>query len=184
MKKKALFLDRDGVINIEKKYVFKIKDFEFVEGIFEVLHHFQKEGYVLIIITNQAGIGRGYYTEDDFRIVNDWMLKQFEVNGIFITKVYYCPYHPEFGLGSYKKNAFCRKPKPGMILDAKKEFNLDLSKSILIGDKESDIEAGVGAGINTNVLIVSSNKQNLQESRASIVINNIKDLIKIFPSIL
>src|SRR4051794_27604058 len=118
MKNRALFLDRDGVINIDKNYVYKIEDFEFVDGVFEVLHYFQTIGYLLIVITNQAGIARRYYSEHDFHVLNTWMLKQFEMKGICISKVYYCPYHAKYGIGEYKKNAFCRKPNPGMILKA------------------------------------------------------------------
>lgn len=177
MMKKALFLDRDGVINREKNYVFRIRDFEFMEGIFEVLQHFQSLGYLLIVITNQAGIGRGYYSESDFCLINNWMLRQFKIHKIYISKVYYCPYHPTFGLGKYKKDAFCRKPNPGMILEAKNEFNIDLSKSILIGDKISDIEAGINSGIKTNVLIQNSETILTQSIKATILIESLKDLL-------
>ena len=177
MKMKALFLDRDGVINVDKSYVYKIRDFEFIDGIFKVLYHFQTMGYVLLIITNQAGIARGYYKESDLHLLNKWMTQQFKRKGICISKVYYCPYHPEYGQGEYKKDSYCRKPKPGMILQAKKEFNLDLLKSILIGDKESDIMAGKNAGINTNILVNSNNNNLVADSNADIIINNIKELL-------
>lgn len=176
MKNKALFLDRDGVINVDKNYVHKIEDFEFTEGIFEVLKHFQALGYLLIIITNQAGIGRGYYTESQFFTLTNWMINEFKKRGITISKVYYSPYHPQFGIGIYKKDSFCRKPKPGMILIAQKEFNIDLSQSILVGDKETDIEAGINAGIPVNILV---NKQQSLETNATIVISEINDLIKV-----
>ena len=146
---KAVFLDRDGIINVDKGYVYKIEDFHFMDGIFDRLKDYQKQGYLLIIITNQAGIGRGYYTEEDFHILNEWMLNEFEIRGIHITKVYYCPYHPIHGVGTYKIDSYDRKPNPGMILKAEKEFNIDLSESILIGDKETDLEAGRRAGVFT-----------------------------------
>lgn len=174
MMNKALFLDRDGVINIEKHYLYKIEDFEFVEGIFEVLKHFQDNRYLLIIITNQAGIGRGYYTEKDFNTLNNWMLEELKKRDILITKVYYCPYHPEHGVGQYKKDSFDRKPNPGMILKAKKEFNIDLSKSILIGDKESDIEAGINAGINKNIFLEGYYKS--YKTKANIIFSNVNDI--------
>jgi len=104
------------------------------------------KGYLLFIITNQAGIARGYYTEEQFHVLIDWMIKQFENQGVLIKKVYLCPYHPDFTGGCE-----CRKPNPGMILQAAKEFDIDLSESILIGDKESDIEAGERAGVKTNI---------------------------------
>lgn len=144
---KAMFLDRDGVINIDKGYVYKIEDFEFIDGIIEILREYQEKGYLLIIITNQAGIARGYYTEDDYLVLNRWMIDKLQGQGINITKVYYCPHHPEHGIGKYKKDCNCRKPKPGMIQKAVRDFNIDLSNSILIGDKASDVEAGIKAGI-------------------------------------
>ena len=143
---KAVFLDRDGVVNVEKNYVYKIEDFEFMPGIFDVCKKYQQEGYLLFIITNQAGIARGYYTEEQFRILTDFMIKQFEKQGILIKKVYFCPHHPDF-----TGECECRKPNPGMILQAAKEFDIDLSESILIGDKESDIEAGERAGMKMNI---------------------------------
>lgn len=174
MKNKALFLDRDGVINVEKNYVHKIEDFEFIEGIFEILKFFQDQGFLLFIITNQAGIGRGYYTEHDFQILNNWMLDQFKNNGINITKVYYCPYHPEFGIGEYKRDSFCRKPNPGMIFKAKEEYDIDLSQSLLIGDKESDIEAGLNANVRTTILFQKSSEG--RKSKASVCIKDLREL--------
>lgn len=149
---KAVFLDRDGIVNIEKNYVYKIEDFEFMPGIFDLCRKYQQEGYLLFIITNQAGIARGYYTEEQYLILTDWMIKQFEEQGILITKVYFCPHHPDF-----TGECECRKPNPGMILQAAKEFDIALSDSILIGDKESDIEAGERAGIGANLKIKNTN---------------------------
>ncbi|MCS1394251.1 HAD family hydrolase [Lysinibacillus boronitolerans] len=150
---KALFLDRDGVINVEKNYVFKIEDFEFIEGIFELIKTFQDKGYLIIVITNQAGIGRGYYTEEDFHKLNDWMIEQFKQRGITITDVYYCPYHPTHGIGEYLKDSYDRKPNPGMILKASERYSIDLKQSVLIGDKDTDIKAGQAAGIPKNLKI-------------------------------
>ena len=152
MKNKALFLDRDGVINIEKNYVHQIKDFDFVEGIFDLCRKFQNKGYIIVIITNQAGIARGYYTLDDYNILTSWMLKEFEEQKIIISNVYHCPHHPDFS-----GKCLCRKPNTKMLNDAKNEFNLDFKKSILIGDKLSDIECGKNAGIGTNILIHPNN---------------------------
>jgi D-glycero-D-manno-heptose 1,7-bisphosphate phosphatase len=147
-KNKALFLDRDGTINIEKNYVYRIEDFEFIPGIFELILSFQKKGYLIFIVTNQAGIARGYYSENDYSLLTAWMINQFKINNIEISKVYYCPHHPEIS-----GECECRKPKPGMILQAITEFNINPNKSILIGDKKSDILAGKKAGIAKNYFI-------------------------------
>lgn len=177
--KKALFLDRDGVINEEKNYVHRIEDFVVIEGIVDVLKHFQGKGYLITIITNQAGIGRGYYTEQDFQILNDWMLNLFLEKGVKITKVYFCPHHPEHGIGMYKQNSFFRKPNPGMILQAQRELQIDMEQSILVGDKESDIQAGISAGIKHNVLLTKGESANIS-SRAAYIINDIRELKCIF----
>ncbi|MBD1394638.1 D-glycero-beta-D-manno-heptose 1,7-bisphosphate 7-phosphatase [Mucilaginibacter glaciei] len=153
--KKALFLDRDGVINIDKNYVYKISDFEFVDGIFDLCRKFQNDGYLIIVITNQAGIARGYYTTNDFKKLTAWMTEQFKVEGVMIDNVYFCPHHPDFNIG-----CDCRKPNPGMILDAVRDFDIDLSLSLLIGDKQSDLDAGSNAGIKK--LILTKKDQSLR----------------------
>lgn len=147
-KLKALFLDRDGTINIEKNYVYKIDDFTFQPGIFELVRKYQDDGFLIFIITNQSGIARGYFTEKDFHILNDWMLEEFNTNGIKISHVYYCPHHPEI-----TGNCNCRKPFPGMILQAIKQYNISAVNSVLIGDKKRDILAGQNAGIGKNLYI-------------------------------
>lgn len=177
MLNKALFLDRDGVINVEKNYVYRIEDFEFVDGIFHILNFFQKKGYLLVIITNQAGIGRGFYSEEDFFILNNWMLYELSQRGININKVYFCPYHPIYGVGHYKKDSYDRKPSPGMIIKAKKEFNIDLNKSILIGDKESDILAGINAGVG-KLFLYGENPDAAKEGVEAI--SNLNEIIKLY----
>lgn len=139
---KALFIDRDGVINVDRNHVIRKEDFEFNEEIFEFCRKFANAGYLLIVITNQAGIAKGLYTIDDFLELTSWMNDQFLKNGIIITKVYFCPHHPD--ISGYCE---CRKPAPGMILQAVREYNLDILKCIVIGDKESDLQAGRNAGI-------------------------------------
>lgn len=176
---KALFLDRDGVINVEKNYVYKIEDFEFIEGVFDTLKFFKDNGYLLVIITNQAGIGRGYYSEQDFQVLNQWMLNEFKKHDIFIDKVYHCPFHPTEGIGDYKNDSFNRKPNPGMLLEAKMDLNIDFENSILIGDKESDIEAGIRANIKTTCII---NELQSIKSNANYVIQHITQLVDIAKS--
>jgi D-glycero-D-manno-heptose 1,7-bisphosphate phosphatase len=153
-KNKALFLDRDGTINVEKNYACKVEDFEFIDGIFDLIRFYQENEYLIFIVTNQAGIARGFYSENDFQKLTEWMLDQFTAKGIKISKVYHCPHHPDF-----TGECDCRKPKPGMILQAIREFNLDPGKSILIGDKKSDILAGINAGIAENYFIQEILKQ-------------------------
>jgi D-glycero-D-manno-heptose 1,7-bisphosphate phosphatase len=152
--RKALFLDRDGVINVEKNYVYRIEDFEFIPGIFELCTLAQQLGYRLVVITNQAGIARGLYSEADFQHLTDWMLGEFQSRGIMIDRVYHCPYHPTAGVGEYRRDSFHRKPNPGMILDARDALGLDLSRSVLVGDKDSDIEAGIAAGIQHKIKLL------------------------------
>jgi D-glycero-D-manno-heptose 1,7-bisphosphate phosphatase len=153
----ALFLDRDGVINVDHAYVHKKDDFEFIEGIFDLCRKAKQRGYLIIVVTNQAGIGRGYYSEKDFVRLTDWMKQVFLSEEVEINHVYHCPYHPQHGIGTFKKDAECRKPNPGMILKACGDFNIDLESSILIGDKASDIKAGKNAGITKNLLFISAN---------------------------
>lgn len=148
----ALFLDRDGVINIDKGYVHTPEATEFVEGIFELVRHANQQGYKVIIITNQAGIGRGYYTEEDFHKYMDWMRGEFDKEDAHIDAVYFCPHHATHGIGQYKTTCTHRKPAPGMILQAAKEHNIDLTRSIMLGDKESDMQAAEAAKIGKAVL--------------------------------
>lgn len=152
---RALFLDRDGVINQNHGYVHKREDFDFIECIFDVGRHAHAHNYKLVVITNQAGIGRGYYSENQFHQLTDWMCQQFSSVGAPITRVYFSPYHPTAGLGRYRKDDYSRKPHPGMILQAQEDLSLDLKRSVLIGDKVSDIQAGVAAGVGTILLFAS-----------------------------
>lgn len=135
---KAVFLDRDGTINKEKHYLYKIDDFEFLPRVIEGLRVLQEAGYLLIIITNQSGIGRGYYTENDFHKLNNWMIDKLKEYGINITDVYYCPHLPDAPVEVYRKECNCRKPKLGLFEKAIADYDIDLSKSYAIGDKIRD----------------------------------------------
>jgi len=143
---KALFIDRDGIINVDHGYVYAIKDFEFSEGIFELLRLFIDAEYKLFIVTNQSGIGRGYYSEPDFHRLTKWMLEELEKRRIKIEKVLYCPHSPE-------NHCHCRKPDTGMIEEALLSYPLDLKHSWMIGDKASDIELAANAGIDNTIYI-------------------------------
>jgi len=150
---KALFLDRDGVINVERGYVHRREAFCFQAGIFDLCRAAQMLGYLLLVVTNQAGIARGYYTESDFLELTEWMIREFAARGVDIAHVYYCPYHPIHGIGAYQYDSPDRKPKPGMILRARADFGLDLASSVLVGDKSSDIAAADAAGVGTKILL-------------------------------
>lgn len=135
---KALFLDRDGIINEDTKYLHKAEDVVFIDGIFELCRTAQQKGYILIVVTNQAGIARGYFTEKDVLTLHEWMKKQFAEKGIQIRAFYYSPYHPSGVIEQYKKDSDCRKPKPGLFIQAVKDHNIDINQSLMVGDKQSD----------------------------------------------
>lgn len=147
--RRALFLDKDGVINVDHGYVSTPERTDFIGGIFELCQAATKYGYLNVVVTNQAGIARNYYTEQAFLAYMDWVRSEFRKRGAQVDAVYYCPHHPVRGIGEYLRDCSCRKPKPGMILAAQRELGIDLAGSILVGDKTSDIEAGKAAGVAT-----------------------------------
>lgn len=136
---KAIFLDRDGVINVDKGYVYKIEDFEYVEGAIENLLKYQEQGYLLIIITNQSGIARGYFTEEQYLALEQWMLSDLKSKGITIAACYYCPHLPDAVVPRYRCICDCRKPGTALFYRAAKDYDIDFSQSIAIGDKERDL---------------------------------------------
>jgi D-glycero-D-manno-heptose 1,7-bisphosphate phosphatase len=163
----ALFLDRDGVINVDYAYVHRKEDFHFVDGIFDLCREAKRLGYRVFVITNQAGIGRGYYTEQDFHDLTAWMQTRLREEGAEADAVYFSPYHPEHGIGAYKKESECRKPGPGMLRQAAAEFEIDFARSVLVGDKYSDVQAGVAAGVGCNLLFAQDGEA-VPEQRAGI----------------
>ena len=169
---KTIFLDRDGVVNKEKKYLFKIKDFEFITGIFSSCQYFNRLGYEIIIVTNQSGISRDYYSEGDYKIITNWMVEQFKDNNINILDVFHCPHSPEFDCN-------CRKPKPGMFIEAKNKHGIDMEKSWMIGDSERDIQAANLAGIKKTIMVRSGHKINESKSDAMYFLDSIYQANKI-----
>ena len=172
---KTIFLDRDGVINKDTGYLFKIADFEFIEGIFDACLYFHHLGYKIIIISNQSGIGRGYYNENDYHKLTKWMLGQFNKNSIKILDTFYCPHSPDLFCE-------CRKPKPGMFLEAKNKYNIDMNNSWMIGDKEVDIKAANLAGITNTILVRSGHLIDEFNSKSRYITDSIKqasELIKL-----
>lgn len=150
---RALFLDRDGVVNKELSYLFMPSQVEFVPGIFELCQLVQGQDFKLIIITNQAGIARQLYTEADFHALMDWIIAQFATRGVEIDSYYYCPHHPQADLEKYRRDCPNRKPKPGMLLQAARERSIDLSRSVLVGDRCTDMAAGIAAGVGDLLLL-------------------------------
>lgn len=153
MMRPAAFLDRDGVINVDRDYVYRIEDFEFIPGVFEGAAKLQSLGFALVVVTNQSGIGRGLYTEDDLRALNRWMCGQFEQRGIRIDGVFHCPHHPTDARGPYRRVCDCRKPAPGLLLRAARECDLDLTRSAMFGDRESDLESAAAARVPLRFLL-------------------------------
>ena len=178
-KNRALFLDRDGVINKDTHFLYKIDEVIFVDGIFDLCLSAQQRGYIIVIITNQSGIARGYYTEKDYKILMRWMNVQFVEQGITVTDTFYCPHHPTSGLRGYKKKCNCRKPSPGMIISAMNKYNIDLQASLFVGDRVSDMFSAQAACVGQKILFRASN--NFDSSDVNIadkVIDNLTDAIK------
>ncbi|MCA3159496.1 MAG: HAD family hydrolase [Burkholderiales bacterium] len=171
----ALILDRDGVINEDRGYVYRKEDMHFIDGIFDLGRAARDLGMRLVVVTNQAGIGRLYYSEDAFQALSAWMCEEFIREGILIDRVYHCPYHPVHGIGTYRKASFDRKPNPGMILAAQRDFALDLVASVFVGDRESDIEAGARAGVGATVLFDPAG--NGLVSACSVRVSALRDVI-------
>lgn len=152
---KALFLDRDGIVNVDHGYVYQPDQFDFVTGIFELCQRFQAAEYAIVIVTNQSGIGRGLYSEAEFDHLTEWMKSEFDKHAVLISGVYYCPHHPTKAQADFLRDCQCRKPKPGMLFQAARELALDLEKSVMIGDRLSDMVAAEKAGIPRRILIES-----------------------------
>ncbi len=152
----ALFLDRDGTLNVDRGYLSKKEDLEFYPGIFRALREIRKAGYLLIVVTNQSGIARGYYTENDYRKLNSYFLEKLNNEGVIIDRVYHCPHHPD-------DDCYCRKPNPGMVLTALNELNIDEEESFIIGDKANDIKLGKRLGIKTGMVMTGEGKDQIKE---------------------
>ncbi|WP_335938271.1 D-glycero-beta-D-manno-heptose 1,7-bisphosphate 7-phosphatase [Fusobacterium polymorphum] len=178
--KKAIFLDRDGTINVEKDYIYKSEDLVFEEGSIEALKTFKNLGYILIVISNQSGIARGYFTEEDLNIFNNNMNEILKRNGIEITEFYCCPHHPD-GIGEYKKVCECRKPNNKMIEDAIKKYNIAREKSYMIGDKTSDIGAGLKSNLKTVLVKTGYGLKDMEkiDKNETLVCENLKDFSEI-----
>ncbi len=150
---RALFLDRDGVLNEEVGYLYRPEDVRWVKGAFSLCRTAMELGYKLIVVTNQSGIARGMYSEADFHSLMEWMGAELEREQVRIDGVYFCPYHPEHGVGEYRRDHEDRKPGPGMLLRAAREHGLDLAQSVMVGDRCSDVAAANAAGVRKTFLL-------------------------------
>jgi len=177
---KAIFLDRDGTINVEKDYIYKSEDLVFEEGTIEALKTFKNLGYILIVVSNQSGIARGYFTEKDLNIFNNNMNEILKKNGVEITEFYCCPHHPD-GIGEYKKVCECRKPNNKMIEEAIKKYSIDREKSYMIGDKTSDIGAGLKSNLKTVLVKTGYGLKDMEkiDKNETLICENLKDFSEI-----
>ena len=176
---KAAFLDRDGVINVDYGYVHKKEDFVFIEGVFEALKLLNSSNYKIIIITNQAGIAKGIFSEQDYLSLTNWYLNCLKKKNIEILDVFFCPFHIDGILEEYRLNSSDRKPKSGMFLKAIEKYGIDITKSFTVGDKITDIRASLGAGIISNYLIKED--ENLSDKTINLsVAANLNEAVKDF----
>lgn len=177
--KKAIFLDRDGTLNVDYGYVHDIDHFKFIEGAIDALRELQAMGYALVVVTNQSGIARGYFSEAEFLQLMEWFDWSLAEQGVELDGIYYCPHHPE-GKGEFREDCDCRKPKPGMLLQAMKELKIDPAQSVMVGDKIEDMKAGLGAKVKTNVLVRSGKTVTDEaEALADYVLDSIADLPRV-----
>jgi D-glycero-D-manno-heptose 1,7-bisphosphate phosphatase len=175
---KAVFVDRDGTINVEKGHVHKIEDFELIPGSVEALKLLTQHGIKIYIITNQAGIAKGYYTEADFYKLTDFMTDQFHKKGIKLEKVLYCPHHPEGIIPEYSINCNCRKPDIGLVNNILKQEGFQPSEVALIGDKNSDIEVGHKLGIRTYLVLTGYGLEHQVNTKATYIKKNICEAVQ------
>ena len=158
IRRRAAFLDRDGVINHDHGYVVRREDFQFIDGVLDAAAELTRRGYVLVVASNQSGIGRGLYSERDFHALSGWMREQFAAAGAPLAGVYFCPHHPTDAIGAFRIDCACRKPGPGMLLDAARDLGLDLASSILFGDRGTDMAAARAAGVPARVLLATDGR--------------------------
>jgi D-glycero-D-manno-heptose 1,7-bisphosphate phosphatase len=183
MQSSALFLDRDGVINVDRGYIHRPDQFEFVPGIFELARFWTNElRRLIVVVSNQSGIGRGYFDECAYEDLTRWMCDRFEAEYTAIARVYHCPYHPLHGVGEYRRDHPWRKPHPGMILRAVSDLGLDPARSAILGDKMSDIEAGAAAGIGLRILVASHDAKESEGAPPHEVVANLSEALVLLRS--
>ncbi|MBN2521820.1 MAG: D-glycero-beta-D-manno-heptose 1,7-bisphosphate 7-phosphatase [Bacteroidales bacterium] len=174
---KAVFLDRDGTINHDTGHLHKPEELMLIQGAIEAIKEIRNKGFIVIVVTNQAGIAKGLYTEDDVNELHGYINQKLKLAGAAIDAFYYCPHHPGALIEKYRIECECRKPKPGMLLKAIEELKINPHCSFMIGDKESDMLAGKNAGIAHNLLVRSGCKTDEINTVADGIYDNLKDLV-------
>lgn len=173
----AIFLDRDGTMNVDHGYVHESDNFQFIDGVIDAMRELKKMGYALVVVTNQSGIARGIFTEDTFMHLTEWMDWSLADREVDLDGIYYCPHHPEGTVEEYRQECHCRKPQPGMLLSAQEELNIDMAASYMVGDKIDDMLAGQAAGVGIKVLVRSGKPVTEEgENAADWVIDSLADL--------
>ncbi|KAA8997593.1 D-glycero-beta-D-manno-heptose 1,7-bisphosphate 7-phosphatase [Affinibrenneria salicis] len=173
----AIFLDRDGTINVDHGYVHEIDQFQFIDGVIDALRELKDMGFALVLVTNQSGIARGLFTEEQFMRLTEWMDWSLADREVDLDGIYFCPHHPDAALEEYRQTCDCRKPEPGMFLAAKQEMNIDMAASYMVGDKPEDMQAAIAAGVGTRVLVRTGKPVTESgEALADWVIDSLADL--------
>ncbi|UJF19753.1 D-glycero-beta-D-manno-heptose 1,7-bisphosphate 7-phosphatase [Vibrio sp. SS-MA-C1-2] len=177
MSNPAIFIDRDGVINVDHGYVHTVDQFEYIDGVFEACKKLKEMGYLLVLVTNQSGIARGMFTEDQFMTLTEWMDWNFADKGVDFDGIYYCPHHPDGSVAQYSQTCDCRKPNPGMLLSAQSFLDIDMDKSVMIGDKADDMRAAQAANVGTRILVRTGKAVTEEgEALATAVVDSIVDV--------
>lgn len=173
----AIFLDRDGTLNVDHGYVHEIDDFQFIEGVIEACLQLKEMGFALVLVTNQSGIARGKFTEAQFLRLTEWMDWSLADRGVDLDGIYFCPHHPEGTVEAFTQVCECRKPLPGMFITAKDELNIDMAASYMVGDKIEDIQAAAAAGVGHKILVKSGKPVTAEgEALADCVLTSLAEL--------
>nr|WP_155106891.1 D-glycero-beta-D-manno-heptose 1,7-bisphosphate 7-phosphatase [Intestinirhabdus alba] len=173
----AVFLDRDGTINVDRGYVHEIDEFEFIEGVIDAMRELKKMGYALVVVTNQSGIARGKFTEAQFETLTEWMDWSLADRDVDLDGIYYCPHHPQGSVETFRQVCDCRKPHPGMLISARDFLHIDMAASFMVGDKLEDMQAAGAANVGTKVLVRTGKPVTPEaEQAADWVINSLADL--------